>query len=169
LKDDSALNDYLADLAVEAVEVYVESGQAYVTGRRLLPILKKIIAFENLLPRFAKKQHEAGILRAFVDEPTLDRDLLKNAAALKKVVANVKKTLTIFYPEASIELEIAGDEEHESNKIVCRVLTNGRVQALEVTHDLVGSADFRELQKWAASAIGLGRAPYKVKAGEEET
>ena len=49
LKDDSALNDYLADLAVEAVEVYVESGQAYVTGRRLLPILKKIIAFENLL------------------------------------------------------------------------------------------------------------------------
>jgi DNA gyrase subunit B len=169
LKDESALNEYLADLAVEAVEVYVESGQNYITGRRLLPILKKIIAFENLLPRFAKKQHEAGILRAFVDEPTLDRELLKNAAALKKVVANVKKTLTVFYPDASIELDIAGDEEHESNKIVCRVLTNGRVQALEVTHDLVGSADFRELQKWAASAIGLGRAPYKVKAGEEET
>jgi DNA gyrase subunit B len=169
LKDENALNEYLADLAVEAVEVYVESGQNYVTGRRLLPILKKLIAFENLLPRFAKKQHEAGILRAFVDEPTLDRELLKNATALKKVVANVNKTLSIFYPAASIELEIADDEEHESNKIVCRVSANGRVQVLEVTHDLVGSADFRELQKWAASAIGLGRPPYKVKAGEEET
>src|SRR3989454_6009040 len=41
LKDENALNEYLADLAVEEVEVYVESGQAFVTGRRLLPILKK--------------------------------------------------------------------------------------------------------------------------------
>src|SRR5438105_3305762 len=169
LKDDGALNDYLADLAVEAVEVYVESGQAYVTGRRLLPILKKIIAFENLLPRFAKKQHEAGILRAFVDEPTLDRELLKNSTALKKVVANAKKCLEIFYAGAAISLEIARDEEHETNKIVCRVQTNGVGHTLDVTHDLVGSADFRELQKWSPSAIGLGRAPYKIKAGEEET
>ena len=169
LKDDSALNDYLADLAVEAVEVYVESGQAYVTGRRLLPILKKIIAFENLLPRFAKKQHEAGILRAFVDEPTLDRDLLKNSTALKKVVANAKRSLEIFYAGAAISLEIARDEEHETNKIVCRIQTNGVGHTLDVTHDLVGSADFRELQKWSPSAIGLGRAPYKIKAGEEET
>src|SRR5207247_3067172 len=97
VKGDGAVTDCLADLAVEAVEVYVESGQAYVTGLRLLPILKKIIAFENLLPRFAKKQHEAGILRAFVDEPALDRDLLKNSTELKKVVANAKKSLEIFY------------------------------------------------------------------------
>src|SRR3989442_785866 len=69
LKDENALNEYLADLAVEEVEVYVESGQAFVTGRRLLPILKKLIAFEGLLTRFGKKQHEASILRAFVDEP----------------------------------------------------------------------------------------------------
>ncbi len=169
LKDDLALNDYLADLAVEAVEVYVESGQSYVTGRRLLPILKKIIAFEHLLPRFAKKHHEAGILRAFVDEPTLDRELLKNLAALKKVVANVKKTLEVFYPGAMVSLEISRDEEHESSKIACRVQTNGVGHALDVTHDLVGSADFRELQKWSPSAIGLGRAPYKIKAGEDET
>ena len=166
-KDDNALNEYLADLAVEAVELYVESGQSYVTGRRLLPILKKIIAFEGLLPRFAKKQHEAGILRAFVDEPTLDRDLLKNTTALKKVVANVKKTLEIFYPGATVSLEISEDEEHESNKIGCRVQTNGMAHVVEVNHDLVGSADFRELQKWSPSAIGLGRPPYKLKANEQ--
>jgi DNA gyrase subunit B len=168
LKDDGTLNDYLADLAVEAVEIYVESGQSYVTGRRLLPILKKIIAFESLLPRFAKKQHEARILRAFVDEPTLDRDLLKNTTALRKVVANTKKMLEIFHPGAAVTLDIVRDEEHESNKVVCRVQTNGMPHTVEVTHDLVGSADFRELQKWSPSAIGLGRAPYKLKADEVE-
>src|SRR5262249_36705320 len=39
---------------------------------------------------------------------------------------------------------------------------------LEVTHDLLGSADFRELQKLSPSAVGLGRAPYKLKANETE-
>jgi len=164
LKDENALNEYLSDLAVEDVEVYVESGQAFVTGRRLLPILKKLIAFEALIARFSKKQREGGILRAFVDEPGLDRDLLKNATALKKLVANAKKTLTTAYPKATMALDIAEDEEHQSNKVVCKIQTNGMAHQLEITHELVGSADFRELQKLAPSAIGLGRAPYKLKA-----
>src|SRR6185312_15809912 len=111
LKDETSLNEYLSDLAVEDVEVYIESAQAYVSGRRLLPILKKLIAFEGLLSRFDKKQREGGILRAFVDEPGLDRDLLKNGTALKKVIASAKKTLTTAYPKANITLDVADDEE----------------------------------------------------------
>ncbi|MBM4123817.1 MAG: DNA topoisomerase (ATP-hydrolyzing) subunit B [Nitrospira sp.] len=164
LKDENALNEYLSDLAVEDVEVYVESAQAFVTGRRLLPILKKLIAFEAFVARFSKKQREGGVLRAFVDEPGLDRDLLKNVTALKKVVANAKKTLSTAYPKATVALDIVEDEEHQSNKVICRIQTNGMAHSLEITHELVGSADFRELQKLAPSAIGLGSAPYKLKA-----
>ncbi len=169
LKDENALNEYLADLAVEAVEVYLESGQAYVTGRRLLPVLKKLIQYEGLLTRFGRKQHESGILRAFVEQPGLDRELLKNAEALKRVVASARKALAAVYPNAAITLDIVEDEEHESNKVACRVQTNGRARSLEITHELVGSADFRELQRLAPTAIGLGRPPYKVKAEEKET
>jgi len=168
LKDENALNEYLSDLAVEDVEVYIENAQGFVTGRRFLPILKKLIAFEGLLARFGKKQREEWILRAFVDEPGLDRDLLKNTAALKKIVASVKKSLALAYPKADLSLEITDDEEHRSNKVVCRVQTNGVVHGLEIDHDLVGSADFRELQKLAPSAIGLGRPPYKLKTRDKQ-
>ena len=164
LKDEGALNEYLADLAVEDVHLYLEGTQDFVTGRRLLPILKKMIAFETLLARFNKKPHEAAMIRAFVDEPGLDRDLLKDQAALAEAVANVKKTLRIVYPKLEPSLEILPDEEHQSNKILCRLQASGTTFGLDVTHDLVGSADFRELQKLSPSAIGLGRAPYKLKA-----
>jgi DNA gyrase subunit B len=163
LKDEGAMNEYLADLAVEDVELYLEGTQDFVTGRRLLPILKKMISFETLLARFNKKPHEAAMIRAFVDEPGLDRDLLKNQAALTEAVANVRKTLRIMYPKLEPTLEILADEEHQSNKVSCRLQASGAVFGLEVTHELVGSADFRELQKLAPSAIGLGRAPYKLK------
>src|SRR3989454_11127703 len=75
LKDENALNEYLSDLAVEEVEVYLESGQAFATGQRLLPILKKLIAFEGLRARFGKKQQTAGVTRGFVNAPGLHRAL----------------------------------------------------------------------------------------------
>ena len=168
LKDEGALNEHLADLAVEDVHLYLEGAQDFVTGRRLLPILKKMISFETLLARFNKKPHEASMIRAFVDEPGLDRDLLKDGTALTNAVANVKKTLRVMYPKLDSTLEILSDEEHHSNKVSCRMQANGATFGLDVTHDLVGSADFRELQKLAPSAIGLGRAPYKLKAKGEE-
>jgi DNA gyrase subunit B len=151
-------------LAVEDVEVYVEGTQDYVTGRRLLPILKKLIAFETLLARLNKKPHEASMLRAFVDVPGLDRELLKNKTALKNVVTEVKKTLSVVYPKLTPTIEIVDDEEHQSSKVICRLPASGITHSLDVTHDLIGSAEFRELQKLAPSAIGIGRPPYKLKA-----
>jgi DNA gyrase subunit B len=168
LKDEGLLNEHLADLAVEDVELYLEGTQGYATGRRLIPILKKMIAFETLLARLNKKSPEAALLRAFVDEPGLDRERLKDRTALTEVVANVKRTLLGVYPKLIPTLEILEDEEHQSNKVVCRLHANGITHGLEVTHELVGSADFRELQKLTPSAIGLGRAPYKLKAKGEE-
>src|SRR5207245_1201696 len=73
LKDENALSEYLADLAVEEVEVYVESGQAFVTGRRFLPILKKLIALEGLLTRFGKKHHGASVVRELRERPAACR------------------------------------------------------------------------------------------------
>ncbi|WP_455245187.1 DNA topoisomerase (ATP-hydrolyzing) subunit B [Petrachloros mirabilis] len=168
LKDEGALNEHLADLAVEDVELYLEGTQDFVTGRRLLPVLKKLISFETLLARLNKKPHEAAMLRAFVDEPGLDRDLLKDLEALKTAVAHAKKTLAIVFPKLEATIDILPDEEHQSNRLSCRLQANGTTYALDVTHDLVGSADFRELQKLSPSAIGLGRAPFKLKAKGQE-
>jgi DNA gyrase subunit B len=168
LKDEGSLNEYLADLAVEDVELYMEGTQGYVTGRRLLPILKKMIAFETLLGRLNKKPHEAAMLRAFVNEAGLDRELLKDRAALQRSVENVQRSLAGVFPKVTPALDVLDDEEHQSNKVVCRLHTNGVTYQLDVTHDLVGSADFRELQKLASSAIGLGRPPYKLKAKGHE-
>jgi DNA gyrase subunit B len=168
LKDEPLLNEYLADLAVEDVELYLESSREYVTGRRLLPILKKLIAFEGLLRKVNKKFHEANILRAFVDQPALDRDLLKNRAAVEPIVTDVKQALALVYPKAVTTIDVLEDEEHRSNKIICRIPTNGMVHQMEVNHELVGSADFRELQKLAPSAIGLGKSPYKLKVKASE-
>ena len=168
LKDEPAMNEYLADLAVEEVQVYLESSREFVSGRRLLPILKKLIAFESLLHKVNKKYHEANMLRVFVDEPTLTRDALKDQTALEAIVASVRATLALMYPKAELAVDILEDEEHQCSKVLCKIATGGIAYQLEVTHELVGSADFRELQKQAPAAIGLGKPPYRIKVKELE-
>lgn len=168
LKDEASLNEHLADSAVEDVELYLEGVHEYVTGRRLLPILKKMITFETLLGRLNKKPTEAAILRAFVDEPGLDRERLKDRVALQRSVENVKNSLAVVFPRVTPAFDVLVDEEHQSNKVVCRMHTNGAAHELTITHELVGSADFRELQKLTPAAIGLGRPPYRLKAKNQE-
>ena len=167
LKDEHALNDFLAEQAVESVKLYLEGNQDYIGGAALLPILQKLIEFEGLLVRFPKRQREIGLLRCVVDEP-FDREVLKNSEALSGIVRRLQERLELVYPGAPISVNLVEDEEHQSNKVVCRVSANGQVEALEVTHDLVGSADFGELQKLAPTGIGLGRLPYRLQVGDEE-
>jgi DNA gyrase subunit B len=169
LKDEASLNEYLADLAVEDVELYMDGAQEHVTGRRLLPILKKMIAFETLLGRQNKKPYEAAILRAFVDEPGLGRERLKDREALQQSVENVRRSLAVVFPKASPTFDVLDDEEHQSHKVKGRLHANGVAHELDITHELVGSADFRELQKLTPAAIGLGRPPYKLKAKTQES
>ncbi|MDR4474712.1 MAG: DNA topoisomerase (ATP-hydrolyzing) subunit B [Nitrospira sp.] len=162
LKDEPAMNEYLADLAVEEVEVRLENGQDSLTGRRLLPVLKKLIAFESLLHKVNKRHHEANMLRVFVDQPGLTRETLKDQAALQTIVADAKAALTLLYPKAEPTIEVLEDEEHQTSKLVCKVATAGMSHQVDITHELVGSADFRELQKQAPSAMGLGKPPYTI-------
>ena len=169
LKDEQALNDYLAELAGQAVEVYVDSHHTFISGQTLNPVLKKMIEFEGLLGRLSRKKQGSGLLRAFVDEPALGRELLKDRPAVLELIRRVKERLTMAYPQATVHVDLVEDEEHQSNKIVCRMPTNGVVSTLQVNHELVGSADFRELQKLAPNAIGLGRPRYRMKVNDAET
>ena len=163
LKDERALNDYLADLAGQNVEVYLDQEHAFVSGPMLRPILTKLMAFEGLLAHLSQKNRDASLLRVFVDEPTLDRHLLKQEDRLRPLLARVTERLTRLYPDAPVHAEVIDDPEHQSHAIVCHVPTHGTVASLTVTHDLVGSAEFRELQTLAPAAIGLGHPPYRVR------
>jgi DNA gyrase subunit B len=163
LKDEGAMNDYLSHLAVEDAELFLADSQTFVTQEVLLPILEKLVAFEGLLTRFAQKHGEPSLFRVFVDCPQLSKDLLKNRGDLDALVEEAMTVLRSVYSEGTVTIEIQRDEEHDTHKIVCRMAGNGNHKTFVVNHDLVGSADFRELQKLAPTVLGLGRPPYRLK------
>jgi DNA gyrase subunit B len=163
LKDEGAMNTYLSNLAVEDAELFLTDSNEFVTSDALLPILNKLVAFENLVTRLAQKHVEPSLLRVFVDFPLLTKDLLKIRSELETLVEEARRVLALIFTEGTVSLEIQPDEEHDTHQIVCRVSGNGNPKTFVVNHDLVGSADFRELQKLTPAALGLGRPPYRLK------
>jgi len=170
LKDEGAMNDYLSHLAVEDAELFLPESNEFVTRDTLLPILHKLVAFEGLLTRLAQKQMEPSLLRVLVDFRLLTKDLLKNRSELETLVQEAAGLLSLVFSEGTVSMEIQPDEEYDTHKIVCRLAGNGSPKTFVVNHDLVGSADFRELQKLAPAVLGLGRPPYRLKRkGVEST
>ena len=169
LKDEAAMNTYLSNLAVEDTQLFLPEQNEFVTRDELIPILDKLVAFEGLLTRQGQKQIEPALLRVLVDFPELTKDLLKNRGDLEVLIEEATRRLRLAFPEGTVDLTIQTDEEHQAHQILCRVAGNGSQKFLNLTHDMVGSADFRELQKIAPSALGLGRPPYRLKRKEIET
>jgi DNA gyrase subunit B len=170
LKDEGAMNDYLSHLAVEDAELFLPESNEFVTRDTLLPILHKLVAFEGLLTRLAQKHMEPSLLRVLVDFRLLTKDLLKNRSELETLVQEAVGLLSLVFSEGTVSMEIQPDEEYDTHKIVCRLAGNGSPKTFVVNHDLVGSADFRELQKLAPAVLGLGRPPYRLKRkGVEST
>ena len=163
LKDEGAMNDYLSNLAVEDAELFLTDSNEFVTRETLLPILQKLVGFEDLLTRLARKHMDPSLLRVFVDFRQLTKDLLKDRNELEVLVQEATRVLGLVFPEGTVSLEIQQDEEHDTHKISCRLSGSGNHKTYIVNHDLVGSADFRELQKLAPSVLGLGRPPYRLK------
>jgi len=163
LKDEGAMNDYLSNLAVEDAELFLSDSNEFVTRDALLPILDKLVAFEGLLTRLAQKHMDPSLLRVFVDFRLLTKDLLKNRSELEALIQEVTQVLSSVFSEGTVSLEIQPDDEHDTHKIACRLSGTGNHKTFIVNHDLVGSADFRELQKLAPTVLGLGRPPYRLK------
>jgi DNA gyrase subunit B len=169
LKDEAAMNSYLSNLAVEDTQLFLPERNEFVTRDELIPILDKLVAFEGLLTRQGQKQIEPALLRVLVDFPQLTKDLLKNRGDLELLIEEATRRLRLAFPEGTVDLTIQNDEEHQAHLILCRVTGNGSQKSLNLTHDMVGSADFRELQKISPSALGLGRPPYRLQRKDAES
>ncbi|MBI5379270.1 MAG: DNA topoisomerase (ATP-hydrolyzing) subunit B [Nitrospirae bacterium] len=168
IKTESLLEDYLLELAAEGVEVALSETGGWVTGKRLVPVLKKLLAHERILEKFARKQIDAEILRGFIFEKELNKTALKDRARLERIAESVRGYFISAFPEAATEILLEEDEEHKGYRVICRMQRNGRAYQAALGEDLITTPEFREMQGISPALLGLGRPPFVMKEKGEE-
>ncbi len=168
IKTEPLLEDYLLELAAEGVEVALSETGGWATGKRLVPVLKKLLAHERILEKFARKQIDAEILRGFIFEKELNKTALKDRARLERIAESARGYFISAFPEAATEILLEEDEEHKGYRVICRMQRNGRAYQAALGEDLITTPEFRELQGLSPALLGLGRPPFVMKEKGEE-
>jgi DNA gyrase subunit B len=165
IKNEEAMREYLINTVSDSVTIYGDKGEK-ITGALLKQTLKKLLHYEELLGRFAKKHAPLELIRAYVLEPELLKGALKNEKKTEKVVKAVEKYFETHYPKFSVAVTIEQDEEHKGFKIVNKLKKESETEKLTVDEEWVNTAEFKELMQVSPVALGLGYPLFHLEENE---
>ena len=154
IQNESKLEDMLLDLAADEIELQL-NGKS-LTGKALVPYIKKLSKFEKLISWFLKRKKDTDVMRTLL-ELDLNKSTLKDRDS---VYALIEKLQSKF---PGIAEDVEEDEEHQAFKIKLK----RESLSLTIDDEFLTSPDIRELQSLYSFLKGLGKVPYRVSEKEE--
>lgn len=168
IKDDSRMEDFLLDLAVEDIELFSPEQDAWLTGERLTATLKKLVQFEKNLDKFRRKRLDTEVLRAVLLDRGFSKSILKDEAKLTAIAGTIAQHVKEHHPRTASEWAIEKDEEHQAFKLRFDTKWDAIHSSILFDENFVTTPEFRELQSLSPAILGLDGPPYRVKEKGEE-
>ena len=165
LKDDLALNAYLANSAVEGASLIPATGEPPIAGEALERLL---ILFANARDAINRNTHryDPALLEALIDAAPMDALLTLSEEALRAELTTLENALnssSIGSPRYTLELQRANDQRPAA------LLSHRRHMGEELTQVLALSAfeggELRSLREIAAQLYGLIRDGAQIQRG----
>lgn len=149
IQNEQRLEEMLLELVVDEIELHLNG--RLLTGKALIPFIKKLSKFEKLITWFSQRKKDTEVLR-FLLGLELSKSTLKDR---DEVYALIEKLKTRF-PDLNERIE--EDEEHQAFKVELERQT----LRLTIDDEFLASPDVRELQGIYSTLKTTGEAPYKV-------
>ncbi|MBI4687457.1 MAG: DNA topoisomerase (ATP-hydrolyzing) subunit B [Nitrospirae bacterium] len=150
IQNENKLEDILLDLVVDDIELKADGKP--LTGKPLIPFIKKLSKFEKLIAWFSKRGADTDVLK-YLLELDLNKSVLKDKAEVSSLI----KKLKAKFPELVEKIE--EDEEHQAYKIELK----RKSLRLAIDDEFLMSPDFRELHSLYSFIKELGKTPYNLK------
>ncbi|MBI5027220.1 MAG: DNA topoisomerase (ATP-hydrolyzing) subunit B [Nitrospirae bacterium] len=150
IQNESKLEDMLLELASDEVELQVDSRT--VTGKALIPYIRRLSNFEKLLEWFHRRRKDADVLKTLLGLG-LNRTVLKDRDKAYSMIEALKNK----FPD--IHETVEEDEEHRA--LTVELKRHGL--KLNINDEFLTSPDFRELQGLYSVVKELGKTPHKLK------
>ncbi|MBI5562620.1 MAG: DNA topoisomerase (ATP-hydrolyzing) subunit B [Deltaproteobacteria bacterium] len=170
LKDDSMLEDFVFEAALEGISVAgaAKGGKkTQLAGKPLQAMLKKISRYERKLQRVEKHGKDAYVLNA-IGHLSLDGgfglETLQSESSAGKLIKDIKAALEDLYPGmAEAAFTVQKDPEHDTWTIVSSTKKGGVHYETRIDRDLPGSADFMEIKGIIQGLKDIAEPPFVLK------
>jgi len=158
LKDDSELNQFLLQLALEKAELIPAEGAAALSGDTLGEIARQFLLTRSVIDR------ESRVIDPLVLEAMLKTGPLSLSSQQDADTALAK--LSALLPADAIELQLLRDEKNDGHLIKIIRKLHGNVMVTVMDQDFLESGDYAEMKKTGDMLSGLLREGAHVKRGE---
>lgn len=156
VQNETELMEMLFELTAEDMQVLTPSGM--IGGKRLIPYLKRVSAYERLRMWFEKKRKDPEIISRFL-EMAVDKTHFQSKEALNSLLEQIKGKFSDIKHS-----EISFDEEQEAYAVDIR----RHNYKMRLSVSFITSPEFKEIaQAYKEITNIFGKQPYKIQIKEE--
>jgi DNA gyrase subunit B len=163
LKDDSSLERFLLESAVEGIELSAD--RHTLAGIPLFNLAKRMKLAREILAKIDRKA-DARVVAGIVRTSQLGRRELRQPEKVREAEKLLRQYMEDRYPDlCPINIEISTEAEHGADRIVVSLRPGASGRTSVVDWDLVDSAEYQELLSIEDDIRSVGKPPYTVNAG----
>jgi DNA gyrase subunit B len=168
LKDDSALENYLVETAVERWELHPTRGEA-IRGDRLAALIRRANRFERVLKAVERRRRDRELVRAVAWTEGFGPETLRSLEALDRALGEVNRTLRLFCPQAApLQFALPEDPEHGGYRVVATPREDGNGVRTVIDAEFLLSPEFEELRRLAGELKRAGDPPFRLRGADSE-
>jgi DNA gyrase subunit B len=165
IKDESALESYLLDLALDGTEVRARGSDAPLPPERVRELLRGASEVKRILDRLAQRRIDERLIEAAaqVGRPR-EADLPDGRVLRDEVAVGIETALRSLHPDLEIEVawDVAPDPEHGGQRLLAETRRAGVTLHTTFDAEFLRSSDWHWLATHEATMSAVGRGPFRI-------
>jgi len=166
LKDDSELNSYLLEAALEDASLIHKPGQPPITGNALKQLCQDYLVVEYTINRLSRR-YDTKVLEALVHLPTIDNNLLKDRSKLEQVAASLQERLGAQANGARYDVSVNVSSLSGMNELLITRSEHGALSSTHIDSEFLGSGEYRAIRHLGSQLEGLLQQEASIHRGEK--
>ena len=157
------MSDYILENGVNNIRLVTWDGN-YITGSRLLGLIKKVVRLETVLDKYEKEGLDRDVMRVLAGDPAFSRDDFRT----EQDISRVAKRTGMAIGERLVRYSTESNQEHGGFKLIFEFDLNGYRHTTWIDKDIFRAPKFSEVKKLLGQVSVLGESPYTVENGDEK-
>ncbi len=165
IKDDTEMQAYLLDAALDGASLSGEGESQPLTGTALGALCNEYLSVENTIKRLARR-YDSKLLKVLIYQSSLTPESLQQAGAANAFVEELKGRLTSEQNGARYDVA-AGTAHNGQTEIQVTRSEHGTITVSRIDAEFLSSGEYRSLCSLGKQLQGLLRTGASVQRGEK--
>lgn len=170
LKDDSELDNYLLQSALDGAALWVSKKGPAIHGLALETLAKDFLKVTRIFDRLQRRFNRT-LLDLLIDLPTVTPDMLNNADAITAWIDAAQPRMKAIGELQKVEYQLQMEPSFESNcqfQIRLQQREHGTLSSQVYDEDFFVSVDYQHIAKLAEALVGLLADTAYIQRGEKQ-